>query len=61
MCRRMKNDPELRDIPVILISAGMRVQDTTYVQKSGADYALIKPILPKDVLRSLEVVFGRLD
>jgi CheY-like chemotaxis protein len=58
MCRRMKNDPELHEIPVVLISAGMRVQDASYVHKAGANYALIKPILPKDLLRALDIVFG---
>ncbi len=61
MCRRMKNDPDLRDIPVVLISAGMRVQDASYVHKTGANYALIKPVLPKDLLRALDIVLGRLD
>ena len=61
MCRRIKNDPDLRDIPVVLISAGMRVQDASYVHKAGANYALIKPILPKDLLRALDIVFGRLN
>ena len=61
MCRLMKNDPDLSDIPVILISAGMRVQDASYVHKAGANYALIKPVLPKDLLRALDIVFGRLD
>jgi len=60
MCRRMKNDPEMHEIPVVLISAGMRVQDASYVHKAGANYALIKPILPKDLLRALDIVFGRL-
>ena len=60
MCRRMKSDPDLREIPVVLISAGMRVQDASYVHKAGANYALIKPILPKDLLRALDIVFGRL-
>jgi CheY-like chemotaxis protein len=61
MCRRMKNDPEMHEIPVVLISAGMRVQDASYVHKAGANYALIKPILPKDLLRALDIVFGRLN
>jgi len=60
MCRKMKNDPLLRSIPVVLISAGMRVQDASYVHKVGADFALIKPILPKDMLRALDTVLRRL-
>jgi len=61
MCRRMKNDPDLREIPVVLISAGMRVQDASYIHKVGANYALVKPVLPKDLLRSLDIVFGRVE
>ena len=61
MSRHMKNDPELREIPIVLISAGMRVQDASYVHKAGANYALIKPILPKDLLRALDIVFENLE
>src|SRR5262249_16606291 len=48
MCRQIKDSPEYHNTPVILISAGMRVQDHAYVKKVGADYALAKPILPRD-------------
>ena len=61
MCRKLKADPTLQHIPVILISAGMRVQDNSYVQKVGADYALVKPVLPKDLLKALDVVFKSAD
>ena len=58
MCRQMKNDPELQSIPVILISAGLRVQDAAYIHRVGADYALVKPILPKDVIKAVETLLG---
>ena len=60
MCRRMKADPHLSGIPVILISAGLRIQDRAYVAASGADYALVKPVLPKDVIRAVDTVLGKL-
>lgn len=59
MCIRLKSDPELAHIPVILISAGTRVQDTSYIDSIGADYALAKPVLPKDVLKAVEQVLSR--
>lgn len=59
MCRQLKGNPELAHIPVIMISAGTRVQDPTYIEDIGADYALTKPVLPKDVLQAVELVLSR--
>lgn len=59
MCIKLKSDPELAHIPVILISAGTRVQDSSYIDSIGADYALAKPVLPKDVLKAVEHVLSR--
>lgn len=59
MCQQIKSNPALCHIPVVLISAGTRVQDAAYIRKIGADYALVKPVLPKDVLRAVEYVLGK--
>ena len=59
MCQQLKSDPELAHIPVIMISAGTRVQDPSYVESIGADHALSKPVLPKDVLQAVELVLSR--
>ena len=53
MCRRIKSDASLSHIPVILISAGMRLQDPRYVTMVGANSTLIKPTLSKDVLEAV--------
>jgi two-component system OmpR family response regulator len=58
MCQRIKNDPQVSHTPVILISAGIRVKDSQYLQNVGADYALMKPTLSKDVLAAVEAVLG---
>jgi two-component system cell cycle response regulator len=58
MCLRIKNDPDVGHTPVILISAGIRVKDSEYLQNVGADYALMKPTLSKDVLEAVETVLG---
>lgn len=49
ICRQIKQDPVIRDTPVILISAGLRVRDPEYVHGNGADGVLLKPCLPADV------------
>ena len=59
MCRTLKDDPALQAIPVILISAGTRVQNSAYIKKVGADHALVKPILSRDVFNVLERLIVR--
>lgn len=58
MCRALKDDLELRDIPVILMSAGTRISDAGYTEAIGADFALAKPCLPRDLLRTLQSVLA---
>lgn len=53
MCRRIKDDPAISSIPVILISAGTRVQDEDYVRACGADAVLLKPALTHDVVGAI--------
>ncbi len=53
MCQQIKTDPVARNTPVILISAGTRVQSPSYVKRAGADYAMLKPILPKDLMDAI--------
>ncbi len=53
MCRRIKDDPAVSHIPVILFSAGTRVQDSDYLRACGADGALLKPTLTPDVLAAI--------
>jgi two-component system response regulator ResD len=59
MCRIIKDDPLLQSTPVILISAGTRVQNNAYIKKVGADHALVKPILSRDVFRVLDHLIRR--
>ena len=59
MCRIIKDDPAFWDIPVILLSAGTRVESATYVKQVGADFALTKPIISRDVLDAVERVLAR--
>ena len=58
MSRRIKTDSAVQHIPIILISAGNRVKNPDYLAEVRADYALLKPTLPKDVLAAVEAVLN---
>ena len=55
-CRQLKQDPIYGQIPVIMLSAGMRVRDPSYLQQTRADGALLKPFLPKELVSAIENV-----
>jgi uncharacterized protein (TIGR02266 family) len=44
LCRRLKADPELRDIPVILVTSSERAEDRARAVRAGADDVIAKPI-----------------
>ncbi len=53
MCRHIKDDSVISYIPVILVSAGTRVQDDDYVRACGANAVLLKPTLMHDVVETI--------
>ncbi len=61
ICQRMRRDPELKDIPVIIVSAiaqgmgGMRDKVRT---QSGADDFLMKPYNPSDLVDKVRELCG---
>ncbi|MEP7290705.1 MAG: response regulator [Chloroflexota bacterium] len=59
LCRAIKDNPTTWDIPVILMSAGTRVESASYIAQAGADYALTKPIISSDVFDAIERVMAR--
>ena len=54
MCSIIKDDPDFWDTPVILLSAGTRVESASYINQVGADFALTKPLISRDVLNAVE-------
>ncbi|NDJ60622.1 MAG: response regulator [Chloroflexi bacterium] len=59
VCLRIKSDPQTAQIPVLLISAGTRIEDPQYLRDVMADGALRKPCLPRDVIAAVERVIKR--
>lgn len=58
-CRIVKDTPELNDIPVIIMSAGVRVESSDYITQIGADLALSKPLISREVIEAIESVLAR--
>lgn len=57
-CRTVKDTPDLRDIPVIIMSAGVRVESSSYIEQIGADMALSKPLVSREVVEAIQSVLA---
>ena len=53
LCRALKSDPQLRDVPVILLTALADVNDVFRGLEAGADCYLTKPYTADDMLASV--------
>lgn len=60
ICLTIKNDPAVRNIPVVLYSAGPRVRDGAFIQHIGANAVLYKPFKPADVVMTITNCLGAL-
>jgi two-component system, OmpR family, alkaline phosphatase synthesis response regulator PhoP len=59
VCRKMKNDDELKDIPVIMISAKSEEIDVVLGLELGADDYVTKPFSPKVLFSRIRAVMRR--
>jgi CheY-like chemotaxis protein len=56
---RIRANPQLAGIPVILVAAGAGDDDLLEGYKFGADYYLTKPFSPRQLLYAMGLVLGR--
>ncbi len=61
VCEQMKEDPLLREIPVIFLTAKGQTQDVERGLSLGAAAYLLKPFSPEDLLETVRVVLNRED
>lgn len=59
VCRRMKSDPELKNIPVIILSAKGEEFDIVLGLELGADDYVQKPFSPKVLISRMKAVLRR--
>lgn len=59
VCRKVKSNPELKDIPVIMISAKSEEVDVVLGLELGADDYVTKPFSPKILFSRIKAVLRR--
>ncbi len=59
VCRQLKSDPLVKDIPVIIISAKGEESDIVIGLEMGADDYLTKPFSPRELLARVKAVSRR--
>jgi twitching motility two-component system response regulator PilH len=58
VCRSLKRDPELKDIPIILTTSKSGESDKFWGKKQGADEYIVKPYEPMDILLAVKKYVG---
>lgn len=53
LCRRLREEPELRDTPVIIVLPGDRAEDRARAVRAGADDVISKPIERMTLIQSV--------
>ena len=54
VCQRVKDDPETRDIPVIMLTAKKSREDMARGEKVGADWYITKPFKSVMVIETIQ-------
>ena len=58
-CKRLKADPEVKDVPVILLSAKGRNVDQKVGFEVGADDYITKPFSPRKLVERINQLLGQ--
>lgn len=56
VCQRIKQDPDLRHIQVVLLTARGQVSDIEAGQRAGANAYLVKPFSPLELIDRVEAL-----
>jgi len=59
VCRRLREDPATRNLPVILLSAKGRPMDRDLGLDAGADDYIVKPFSPRRLLEKIRELMDR--
>jgi CheY-like chemotaxis protein len=55
----LRRDPDLRAIPVIMLTARAQVADREAAEHAGADLFLAKPFSPRELAEAVDQLLGR--
>ncbi len=61
LAQRLKNNPDTRDIPIIMLTARGDENDRVRGLDSGADDYVVKPFSPRELMARIKAVLRRVD
>jgi CheY-like chemotaxis protein len=56
VCARLRADPDLADVPVIMLTANFISADAEAARHAGADALVVKPFDPADLIRKVKAL-----
>ncbi len=59
VCRIIKNDPELKNIYIIMLTAKGQVSEQERGREVGADEYIVKPFSPMEILSKVKTILSR--
>lgn len=59
LCQKLREDPELKGVPAIMLSARGYHLEPADTEKSGIDRMLSKPFSPRELLASVDEVLSK--
>ena len=59
VCKTLKADPELKSLPIIMLTAKAQRQDQDLAQQQGADAFLTKPFQLSELLAKVKALLGQ--
>ncbi|MCH2227002.1 MAG: response regulator [Candidatus Caenarcaniphilales bacterium] len=59
ICERIKQDPELKAIKVIILTAKGQASEEKWAQSVGADFFMAKPFSPLELLETVKKITAR--
>jgi DNA-binding response OmpR family regulator len=59
VCKKLRDQPETIDLPIIMFSALSQVADKVKCLEAGADEYLTKPITPEELVARVKALLGR--
>lgn len=61
VCQRIKQDPALKSIQIVMLTARGQATDVATGEKAGADAYLVKPFSPLELIDRVEAMVDSLD
>ncbi|MFZ4826667.1 MAG: response regulator [Phototrophicaceae bacterium] len=56
ICQQIKKNDKTRHIPVVMYTAGTRLEKSSYQVQTGANHVLFKPCMPDEILKAIRLV-----